>query len=82
MSISEAMQRSFVAEPFAPKDSHFLRMTKLKRLLLSHKLFHHRLAHQVRRQQSLRQNEVMKLLLVEFGPERRLHLFRKAISLV
>jgi hypothetical protein len=35
------------------------------------KLFHHRLMHEVRRQQALRQNEIMETLLLELGPKRR-----------
>src|SRR5215510_11131270 len=48
------------------------------RRALPDELFHHCLAHQVRRQQSLRQNEVVKLLLIELRTHRGLGVFSQS----
>jgi hypothetical protein len=45
------------------------------RFLCRNEIFHHSLPHQVRRQQTLTQNEVMEFLLVEFSSQRRLGFF-------
>ena len=44
-------------------------------LLLRREPLHHRFTHQVRREQTLRQNVVMKSFLIESGPQSRFRLF-------
>ena len=47
--------------------------TLIARLLLFNKPIHHRIPHQVRRQQPLCQNKIMKFLLIKFRSQRRFH---------